>query len=258
MPKQILELNKVGHWFEKGSYLFKDLCVSLDEGETLAILGPNGQGKSTLIAGIVGSLNLEEGSVKAPKKIAFVPQDFQVSLDFSVLDIVLMGRCRDISLFSAPSKEDENLAHEALNLLKIDYLALRSFNRLSGGQRQLVLLARAIASWSDLIILDEPASALDLANQDRILDVIAMLKKNYNLSVIFTTHQPNHALAVADKTLMMMGDLSFEIGTNKEVITKEHLSKLYGINVELLELDWNGTVVQSATPIFSGQLSRLS
>lgn len=255
MPKTILELNNVGHWFEETTYLFKQMNLSLQEGETLAILGPNGQGKSTLISAIVGSLKLKEGYVKAPKKIAFVPQDFQVSLDFSVLDIVLMGRSRDISFFSAPSKEDERKALEALSMLEIEHLANRSFNQLSGGQRQLVLLSRAIASWSDLIILDEPASALDLSNQDRILDVIAMLKQKYNLSVVFTTHQPNHAIAVADKTLMMMSDLSFEIGSNKEVLTKENLTKLYGINVELLDFDWNGNIVQSATPIFSRQLT---
>lgn len=254
MPNPILELKEVGHWFEKNSYLFKQLSLNLEKGETLAILGANGQGKSTLISAIVGALELKEGLVNAPEKIAFVPQDFQIFLDFSVLDIVLMGRCREISLFATPSKDDEEKAHDALSLLGIETLINRSFNQLSGGQRQLVLLARAIASWSELIILDEPASALDLRNQDKILDMIAMLKQTYNLSVIFTTHQPNHALAVADKTLMMMSDLSFEIGSNKEVMTKENLSKLYGISVELLDINWEGSIVQSATPIFSRQL----
>lgn len=254
MSNSILQLKEVGHWFEKNVYLFKQLNLNFEKGETLAILGANGQGKSTLISAIVGALELKEGLVHAPEKIAFVPQDFQISLDFSVLDIVLMGRSREVSFFSTPSKEDEEIAHEALKLLGIQALTNRSFNQLSGGQRQLVLLARAIASWSELIILDEPASALDLLNQDKILDMIAMLKQQYNLSVIFTTHQPNHALAVADKTLMMMKDLSFKIGSNKEVITKENLSKLYGISVELLDINWDGNIVQSATPIFSNQL----
>jgi len=253
MSEPIVQLNNVGHWFKKDSFLFKQISLTLNKGETLAILGPNGQGKSTLLSSIIGELKLKEGKISVPKKIAFVPQYFQISLDFLVLDIVLMGRCRDVSLFSTPAKEDEKKAYEALELLHIENLSQQSFNHLSGGQRQLVLLARAIASWSDLIILDEPASALDLQNQNHILNTISMLKEKYKTSVIFTTHQPNHALAVADKTLMMMKDLSYKMGYNSDVINTENLSKLYGIDVELLNINHKEKTIKCATPIFTQQ-----
>lgn len=254
MDKTCLRISHASHSFIKENPLFQDISFELQKGEILAILGPNGQGKSTLVSAIAGGLKLNQGEILAPSNIAFVPQSFQVSLDFSVLDIVLMGRCKEISFFSTPSKEDEEKTYEALRMLGIENLAKRIFNNLSGGQRQLVLLARAIASWSELIILDEPASALDLYNQDKILNVIAMLREKYDLSIVFTTHQPNHALSVADKTLMMMNDLSYKIGSNKEVLSKENLSKLYGLNIELLDIAWEDKLLQSATPIFSYQL----
>lgn len=254
MDKICLKVSNASHYFSKENLLFQNLSFEVKEGEILAILGPNGQGKSTLVSAIAGGLKLNQGEIFAPSNIAFVPQSFQVSLDFSVLDIVLMGRCKEISFFSSPSKQDEEKAYESLCMLGIENLAKRIFNNLSGGQRQLVLLARAIASWSELIILDEPASALDLHNQDKILNVIAMLRKKYNQSIIFTTHQPNHALAIADKTLMMMHDLSYKIGSNEEVMSKKNLSKLYGLNIELLDITWKEKLLQSATPIFSNQL----
>lgn len=122
---------------------------------------------------------------------------------YSVLDIVLMGRAAFMPLWQSPSARDRQLAEQALDLLGLGELSLRDFNSLSGGQRQLVLIARAITMESRVILLDEPMSALDLGNQERVLRLMRYLAKNQGLAVVFTAHQPEHALTIAQQALGM-------------------------------------------------------
>lgn len=177
-----------------------------------------------------------------------------MAFDYSVQDIVAMGRVRDISLFSKPSKRDVQICLDALESLEISHLKNKRFNSLSGGQKQLVLFARALASGSDVLFLDEPASALDIKNQDRVLSLIANLRSNSDASIVFTTHQPNHALAVADRTLILRNDLSYNYGASNEILTEAALSSLYDVQIKTAEFDIEGEQIPSITQIFSAQV----
>ena len=250
----LLAIKDAGFFYEEGKFLFRNLSFEIKRGQILAILGLNGQGKSTLMSCMMGILDLKEGRLSTQAKFGFLPQSFSVAFDYSVQDIVAMGRVRDISLFSKPSKRDVQICLDALENLEISHLKNKRFNSLSGGQKQLVLFARAIASKSEILFLDEPASALDIKNQDRVLSLIVNLKQKSSASIVFTTHQPNHALAVADRTLILKDDLSYIYGLSAEVLNEENLNALYRVRMKTAEFDVAGKQISSITQIFSAQV----
>ena len=250
----LLAIKDAGFFYEEGKFLFRNLSFEIERGQILAILGLNGQGKSTLMSCMMGILSLKEGRLFTQAKFGFLPQSFSVAFDYSVQDIVAMGRVRDISLFSKPSKRDVQICLDALESLEISHLKNKRFNSLSGGQKQLVLFARAIASKSEILFLDEPASALDIKNQDRVLSLIVNLKQKSSASIVFTTHQPNHALAVADRTLILKDDLSYVYGLSAEVLNEENLNALYRVRMKTAKFDIEGEQIPSITQIFSAQV----
>ena len=250
----LLAIKDAGFFYEEGKFLFRNLSFEIERGQILAILGLNGQGKSTLMSCMMGILSLKEGELSTQAKFGFLPQSFSVAFDYSVQDIVAMGRVRDISLFSKPSKRDVQICLDALESLEISHLKNKRFNSLSGGQKQLVLFARAIASKSEILFLDEPASALDIKNQDRVLSLIVNLKQKSSAGIVFTTHQPNHALAVADRTLILKDDLSYVYGLSAEVLNEENLNELYRVRMKTAKFDVEGEQVPSTTQIFSAQV----
>lgn len=225
----------VGHSYDGTHWQFRDLDFTLDAGTVLAILGANGRGKSTLLRVLAGLRYPSCGEVRMHGNIGWVPQDFSRSLPYRVLDIVLMGRARQIGLLRMPRGADHQAADAALATTGTAHLATRTFDSLSGGERQLVLIARAIASQPAVLLLDEPAAALDLCNQDRVLSLIQRLARA-GLCIVFTTHQPNHALAVADHALLMQPDGSILYGAAPATLTAETLSALYGLSVRMLPL----------------------
>lgn len=223
--------------------LFEPLTFDCREGEIIAILGANGQGKTTLLHSLLGILPVLSGEVAHSEHIGFVPQLFTPVFSYNVIDIVIMGRARHIGLFNMPSASDIQIAHETLALLGIADLAGSPFDMLSGGQRQLVLIARALAMQCKILILDEPMAALDLQNQSMVLHLMGKLTAQRKLSLIFTTHDPAHALAVADRALLLMDDKSHLFGAVGSTLTEEHLSRLYHLPVKR-------AVISDTTPAF--------
>jgi len=244
-----IRLHAVGHAYRPGQWIFRDCTAALERGRVLAVLGPNGAGKTTLLRLMLGIGAPREGSIERTGRVAFVPQLFQVGFDYSVLDMVLMGRARRVGLFAQPGRDDEAAALAALDRLGLAALARRPFHDLSGGQRQLVILARAEVAEADLLILDEPASALDLGNQAVILDHIARLRHDDGRTVIFTTHHPHHALAVADSVLLMRGAEAPLFGPADAVLCEETLSALYRVPIRRVSVPAEGGAIETLVPV---------
>ncbi|MBL8895124.1 MAG: ABC transporter ATP-binding protein, partial [Rhizobiales bacterium] len=200
-------------------------------GAVLAILGANGVGKTTLLNCMVGLRRPDTGHSARHGPIGFVPQLFHSTFAFSVMDIVLMGRARHIGLFGAPRAKDYEIAHKYLDLMSVGHLAERPFNELSGGQRQLVMIAQALSSECEIMILDEPCSALDYKNQSIVISTLRRLNSSMGLTIIFTTHAPQHGLEVASHVLLMKDRRSYLHGSVADVLTAENLSRLYEVPI---------------------------
>jgi iron complex transport system ATP-binding protein len=244
-----VSVNGLGYAYTGDKWIIHNLSVDIRRGSAFAILGPNGSGKTTLIHLLLGSLKPKSGIIRVTGQTSFVPQLFQVSFDYSALDMVLMGRARKIGLFSQPSRADEDAALKALDRFGLSDLAGRPFHELSGGERQLTIFARALVAEADIVILDEPTSALDLQNQSRVLNWIDKLSKRDGLTVIFTTHHPHHALAVADTAMLIQGVDNYTSGPSDEVLTEASLSALYGVPMQKLAFHYQGQKVTTLVPV---------
>jgi iron complex transport system ATP-binding protein len=247
-----ISFNNLGHAYNPERWILHNFNGSIKKGSVFAILGPNGMGKTTLLKILLGILKPTEGDVKESGRMAFVPQLFQVSFDYSALDMVLMGRANKVGMFSQPSQLDEEASMLALERFGLADMAHRPFHEMSGGQRQLVIFARALVAEADIIILDEPTSALDLKNQALILKWIHKLSHEEGLTVIFTTHHPHHAHAVADDALLMFGHDDYACGAVDDVLTEENLKRLYGVDLREISIDNHGEALKTIVPIYTG------
>ncbi len=217
--------------FGRGEALSAPISLEVSPGKILAILGSNGRGKTTLLDTIAGILHPLSGDICRYARIGFVPQQFSTTLAYSVLDIVLMGRAREIGTFELPKPEDEAAAMKALHRLGLEELAERDFRRLSGGQQQLVVIARALAGGAELLLLDEPTAALDLKRQETVLSLMESLAAR-GTGIIFTTHEPLHAGLVADDALLMLPGEQSLYGSADEILTPENLFEAYGVRID--------------------------
>lgn len=253
MSEIAIQFDSLGHSYQTGKWVFQNYGAQIRKGEIFALLGPNGCGKTTLLKILLGALKPTAGTVQAAGTVGFVPQIFQVTFDYTSLDMVLMGRAQKIGLFATPGKSDREAALGAMERFGIAGLAERPFHELSGGQRQLVIFARAIVSGAELLLLDEPTSALDLKNQEMILGWIRHLSHHDGLTIVLTTHQPHHALAVADHTLLMLGQDRFSCGPAQKVLSEENLKDLYGVSIRRVSLHDQGQVTETLVPVFSSK-----
>lgn len=233
------------------SPLFAPLSFECSPGGIWAILGANGRGKSTLLDTLTGVLPALDGEMTVNGGASVVPQYFRPPFAWRVQDVVLMGRARNVALFSQPSANDLKAVADALTQLAITSLATHTFTTLSGGQQQLVMIARALVSGSQNILLDEPCSALDLANQQVVLQLISDLAHRQKRSVLFTTHDPTHALHIASHTLMLLPEGQWLAGKTRDVVTEANLQRAYGVPTKIVALSDNTPPV--VAPLFSIQ-----
>lgn len=230
--------------------LFDALSFCCRRGEVSAILGANGRGKTSLLNTLSGVIPPLAGEISRSAPIGFVAQSFSSAFAYRVIEIVLMGRVSNVGLLQQPTAKDESIAREALDTLGIAQLAEHSFQTLSGGQRQLVMIARALATGCEMLILDEPTSALDLYNQQAVLRLIHQLAKQRQISVLFTTHDPAHAQLVAQKCLLLLDNQRWAYGDSKEMLTEDNLLKAYGVRVERAAVSSDAGAQPVLTPIF--------
>lgn len=232
--------------------LFAGLSVDVPRGRTTAILGPNGRGKTTLLRAILGFQAMDNGRRHAPSIVGYVPQHGASQVRLSGLEVVTMGRAARLGLFGQPGPEDAEAASAALVQVGACHLADLRYDRMSGGQRQMILIARALATGSDALVLDEPTSALDLGNQSRTLSLIAALGRTRDRAILFTTHDPNHALAVADDVVMMMPGGAVVQGAVAQMITPDLMAELYGVPMNWVRPDGSKRRI-AMLPEFTGK-----
>lgn len=243
----ILEVKDLSYSYNNHTVL-KKVSFTVKDSDLLCILGPNGAGKSTmfrcilqLLKGYMGKILLDGKNLKEyriqelARKIAYIPQLHNPVFNYSVIEMVLMGTTSQISSMSRPSKKQMKIAEESLDKIGISYLKNRQFINLSGGERQLVLIARALAQRAKILVMDEPTSGLDYGNQIRVLNTIKELTKDGYI-IVQSTHNPDQAFLYADKVLALCNHEILAFGTPKYIINSGLIKKLYNVDVELSSL----------------------
>ena len=247
----IFELRNGAYGYDHHENLYSDVNFKLQSGEILAILGVNGSGKTTLLKCLLGFLKLRSGGTYINNKrtsdipqgdfwkmISYVPQAKGVAPSILAEEMVLLGRSPYIGHIKQPKNEDYQAVDRAMTLLDINHLAQKKCSEMSGGELQMVLIARAIVSNPKLIILDEPESNLDFKNQLVILDTLKMLVESHGMMCIINTHYPENALKLADQTLMIdVKSRQCVIGATHDIINKENLERTFDVHVQLAEVD---------------------
>ena len=232
----VLDVKNISFSYD-GDLIFENISFSIEKGDVLCILGPNGTGKTTLIKCLnnihkadsgeilVNGENIENLSfAQISRHIGYIPQSHVPTFPFSVFDVVLMGRAPYLNLTDNPKDEDRQIALNALKTLGIEDLKDKEYTNLSGGERQLVFLARILCQQPDILILDEPTSHLDFGNQIKLLEIIDNLAKA-GLSVIMSSHFPDHAFLSSTKVAIMKNKSFIDFGKPEDVVTEENLKK---------------------------------
>lgn len=225
-----------------------NISFSFKDGEVVALLGRNGSGKTTLMRVMLGLLKPSAGNItldstslfelsykERAKRIAYIPQFSSTSFPTTVLESVVMGRNPSLSTFSRPKPSDYAIAHQYIKKLGIEHLENKSTARISGGERQLVLIARALSQDARILFLDEPTASLDYSNSLLILDTLASLKRD-GYSIVITTHSPEQALELGTNVLILDNTHS-ELYTPSMLKDGKRLSKLYGRELFITDLD---------------------
>lgn len=223
--------------------VLSEISFTLRGGEMLAVLGPNGVGKSTLFRCILGMLPGYSGQIllggreirrlsraEMGKRIAYIPQIHRPTFGYTVLDTVLMGTTRQLSAFGQPGKAQIRVAMDALERVGAAHLAERDYAKLSGGEQQLALIARAIAQQAEILVMDEPTASLDYGNQFRVLKLAQSLA-GAGYAVLLSTHNPQHALSFSSSVLALRDGSVEAFGEPKTVLNRELIAKLYGVDV---------------------------
>jgi iron complex transport system ATP-binding protein len=247
--------------------IFKDINLDINEGEIFCLFGPNGCGKSTLIQCILGILNLESGSIvlrgqdvstmkpqMVAKVAAYIPQVHDKPFPFKVIDVVMMGRTAYTGMFSLPGSEDRKIAEEAMERVGISHFRDRPYTQLSGGETQLVLVARALAQQTPALIMDEPTAHLDFRNELGFLETTVKLVKTTGITVIMATHSPNHALyfegcALKTRVALMNNQQIVLQGTPSSVLTVENMTSTFNIESKVLPYTWEEHQMMQIVPL---------
>lgn len=238
-----LELKDLQFRYGNGADIFEDVSLTLEKGEIMSILGANGAGKSTLLNCIAGLLRPVSGEIlldgrstssmsrnETARVIGYVPQMHSPGFAFSVLEFTVMGRAPYIGIFSKPSREDYAIAEKSLERMGVLHLKHKIFTEMSGGEQQMVLLARVLTQEPEIILFDEPTNHLDYGNQYKTINMIRQLSED-GYTVLITTHNPDHALMLGGKAAILDREGHLHIGLSSDQLNSEVLSELYGIEI---------------------------
>jgi len=242
--------------------ILKNISFALRQGEIVCILGPNGIGKTTIFRSVLGFLKLLDGEILldgkpkesfTPKEfsrcVGYVPQGHEPPFPFTVPDVVVMGRAAHLKRFEAPGLNDYRLVYKVLEMLSISYLREKIYTQISGGERQMVLIARALAQDPKLLVMDEPTANLDFGNQIHVLECIKGLSRT-GLGVLMTTHNPDHAFLCCDRVILLTKNKEVLEGPVDEIVTEENLRRAYGVDVKITStVTGDGKITRSCVPV---------
>ena len=242
--------------------ILQEVSLTLRQGEIVAILGPNGIGKTTIFKSVLGFLPLLEGSItldgqsrdqltqkEFSRHVGYVPQSHEPPFPYTVPDVVVMGRASRLKNLETPGLKEYLIVDKVLESLEISYLREKTYTQISGGERQMVLIARALAASPSLLVMDEPTANLDFGNQIHVLECIKKLSRK-GLGVLMTTHSPDHAFLCCDRVILITKDKRVMEGTVDEIVTEENLKEAYGVDVKIVEtISESGQQVRSCIPM---------
>jgi ABC-type Mn2+/Zn2+ transport system ATPase subunit len=237
---ELLSLEQVSIGHRRGEPLLPPFSFTVGRGDIVGVLGPNGAGKSTFLKTMLGLLNPLSGRITYPSgrppRVGYLPQtarpDFAYPL--SVMQVTLMGRYGSVGLINRPTRADRDFAMAQLTAVGLEALAERPFRALSGGQQQRALVARALTTEPELLVLDEPTSEMDPAAQHGLLSLVSALATQRNIGVVFVTHEISAAAGFSKRVVLLDGPAKyFETGPARELVSSERMTKLYGRPVEV-------------------------
>jgi iron complex transport system ATP-binding protein len=245
----MMTFEQVRYGYRRGAAVLDGVNLTVRTGSLTSILGPNGVGKTTLLFLALGWLRPWAGEVRLlgrpltqlsrrtlGQSMALVPQSEHVPFEYSVLEYVLLGRAAHLPVLGMPGTADVAAARDALAMIGLAEFFDRSMLALSGGERQLVLVARALVQQPHLLLLDEPTAHLDLGNQYRLAQILRQLHQN-GTTILMTTHDPDFALALSDEMILMGREGVLEAGPTQTVATEENLMRVYGVPVRIRLVD---------------------
>jgi iron complex transport system ATP-binding protein len=237
-----------------------EVSFSISDGEFVGIIGPNGAGKSTLLKLMDGILHPKMGKIQLKEKlldeysrkqlakmIGFVPQNFTTAFSYSVNDVVLMGRYPHLSAFSSESAEDYKIVEKSMKSTDVWQFKQRQFGNLSGGEKQRVVLASALAQEPQILLLDEPTSSLDIKYQYQFYNILQELQQSSGLTIVVVTHDINLAARYCRRLILLKNGKLVDDGTPEKVITKEIMESVYEVEVEILSHPQDGKPLLTLT-----------
>jgi len=254
----MLEARDVCFAYDHGTPVLRDVSVQIAAGEVLFLLGRNGCGKTTFMRCLSGILQPNAGSVlldgrhiqtiptpERARSVGLIPQIHNPAFAYTVHDIVLMGRAPHLEMFGKPGKRDHAAADEALERVDMADFRHRPYTQLSGGQRQMVMIARGLAQQCAILLMDEPDAHLDPRNQHHIMELVRSLAHE-SLTFVISSHTPDHALAYADRVLLLRDGIELALGRASETLTDPLLSTAYDMHTEIICQERDGQRVPRA------------
>lgn len=256
----MIKVENLSFSYDGKQNIFRDVSFEVKKGEIMAVLGANGIGKTTMMRCIMKFLHPQSGKIyiggedtenmsssRFWKQVSYVPQAKNLVFGYSVLNMVVMGRSQYVKFGYTPGKEEYERAYQLLEEMGLASFAHRSCNSLSGGQLQMVLIARALIKEPDILIMDEPESNLDMRNQLKVLEIMQEAAKSRQVTVIINTHYPEHALRYTQKTLIL-GRNSYVFADSAEAITEKNISRYFKVNAGIYEVEVGERVYHGILP----------